>query len=92
MDDGFEYDGIWILDRTKSPCGRFDLTPEEAANLYGKDDNMKVYKISYLDYIQAETMEQAKDILLEQLSMDVQRDDAEAFGIEETDDECTITV
>jgi len=53
---------------------------------------MKVYKITYLDYIQAETMEQAKDILLEQLSMDVRRDDAEAFGIEETDDECTITV
>jgi len=37
--DGFEYGGIWILDRTKSPCGRFDLTPEEADNLYGKDDS-----------------------------------------------------
>ena len=53
---------------------------------------MNVYKITYLDYIQAENIEQAKDILLEQLSMDVRRDDAEAFDIEEIKDECTITV
>jgi hypothetical protein len=44
---------------------------------------IKVYKVTYLDYIQAENEEQAKDILLEQLSMDVRRDDASAFGIEE---------
>lgn len=36
MDEGFEFDGIWITDKTKSPCGRFDLTPEQAAELYGK--------------------------------------------------------
>ena len=53
---------------------------------------MNVYKITYLNYIQAENIEQAKDILLEQLSMDVRRDDAEAFDIEEIKDECTITV
>lgn len=47
---------------------------------------MKVYKITYVDYIQAENEEQAKDILLEQLSMDVRNDDAEAFGIEEDAD------
>lgn len=39
MDDGFEFEGIWITDRTKSPCGRFDLTPEEADELYGKETN-----------------------------------------------------
>ena len=48
---------------------------------------MNVYKITYLDYIQAENIEQAKDILLEQLSMDVRRDDAEAFDIEEIKDD-----
>jgi len=37
--EGFEFEGIWILDRTHSPCGRFDLTPEEADNLYGKDED-----------------------------------------------------
>ena len=47
---------------------------------------MKIYKVTYLDYIQAENEEQAKDILLEQLSMDVRRDDATAFGIEEDAD------
>jgi len=47
---------------------------------------MKLYKITYLDYIQADNAEQAKDILLEQLSMDVRRDDASAFGIEEDAD------
>ena len=31
----FEHDGIMITDRTKSPCGRFDLTPEESDKLYG---------------------------------------------------------
>ena len=34
-DTGFEYEGLWITDRTKSPCGRFDLTPEESEKLYG---------------------------------------------------------
>ena len=32
---GFEHEGMWITDRTKSPCGRFDLTPEESEKLYG---------------------------------------------------------
>jgi len=31
----FEHDGIMITDRTKSPCGRFDLTDEESDKLYG---------------------------------------------------------
>lgn len=39
MDDGFEFEGIWITDRRKSPCGRFDLTPEQADELYGKENN-----------------------------------------------------
>jgi len=39
MDDGFEFEGIWITDRMKSPCGRFDLTPEQADELYGKEIN-----------------------------------------------------
>ena len=47
---------------------------------------MKIYKVTYLDYIQADNEEQAKDILLEQLSMDVRHDDASAFGIEEDAD------
>jgi hypothetical protein len=38
MNEGFEFDGMWITDRTKSPCGRFDLSPEQADELYGKDD------------------------------------------------------
>ena len=32
---GFEHEGMWITDRTKSPCGRFDLTEEESLKLYG---------------------------------------------------------
>lgn len=43
---------------------------------------MNIYKVSYTDYIQAESLEQAQDILLEQLSMDVRNDDAEAFEFE----------
>tara|TARA_R100001440_G_scaffold20918_2_gene34629 strand:- start:23 stop:253 length:231 start_codon:yes stop_codon:yes gene_type:complete len=31
----FEHDGIMITDRTKSPCGRFDLNDEESDKLYG---------------------------------------------------------
>ena len=38
-DKGFEHDGQWITDRTKSPCGRFDLTAEESDKLYGKETN-----------------------------------------------------
>jgi hypothetical protein len=34
---GFVHDGVWITDRTKSPCGRFDLTTEESDALYGKE-------------------------------------------------------
>ena len=34
-ESGFEYEGLWITDRTKSPCGRFDLTEEESLKLYG---------------------------------------------------------
>lgn len=43
---------------------------------------MNIYKVSYTDYLQAESLEQAQDILLEQLSMDVRNDDAEAFEFE----------
>jgi len=43
---------------------------------------MNIYKVSYTNYIQAESLEQAQDILLEQLSMDVRKDDAEAFEFE----------
>lgn len=43
---------------------------------------MNIYKVSYTDYFQAESLEQAQDILLEQLSMDVRNDDAEAFEFE----------
>ena len=32
---GFEHEGQWITDRTKSPCGRFDLTEEESLKTYG---------------------------------------------------------
>jgi hypothetical protein len=39
QDGGFEYDGVWIEDRTKSPCGRFDLTPEQSDEIYGKTTN-----------------------------------------------------
>lgn len=38
--EGFEHDGVWITDHTKSPCGRFDLTPEQSKATYG---NKKVY-------------------------------------------------
>ena len=33
----FEFDGICITDRTKSPCGRFDLTEKESNELYGEN-------------------------------------------------------
>jgi len=32
---GFEHEGTWVEDRTKSLCGRFDLTEEESKALYG---------------------------------------------------------
>ena len=35
QDDGFEHEGMWVTDRTKSPCGRFDLTPEQSREIYG---------------------------------------------------------
>ena len=34
-EDGFEHEGMWVTDRTKSPCGRFDLTPEQSREIYG---------------------------------------------------------
>ena len=33
-DKGFEHDGQWITDITKSPCGRFDYTVEESVKEY----------------------------------------------------------
>ena len=39
--------------------------------------------IRYFDIIDAEDIEQAKDILLEQLMLDVKNNDVEAFDIEE---------
>ena len=44
---------------------------------------MSKYTIRYFDIIDAESIEEAKDILLEQLMIDVKNDDAEAFDIEE---------
>lgn len=35
LNGGFEHEGIWIEDSTKSPCGRFDLTPEQQRETYG---------------------------------------------------------
>ena len=35
VEHGFEHEGMWITDRTKSPCGRFDLTEEESLKTYG---------------------------------------------------------
>jgi hypothetical protein len=35
-EDGFEFEGVWITDRYKSPCGRFDLTEEQSKELYGE--------------------------------------------------------
>ena len=31
----FEHEGVMLTDRTKSPCGRFDLSIEESESLYG---------------------------------------------------------
>ena len=31
----FEHEGVMLTDRTKSPCGRFDLSIEESETLYG---------------------------------------------------------
>ena len=33
----FEFEGVMITDRTKSPCGRFDLNEEESIDLYGAE-------------------------------------------------------
>jgi len=35
LGDGLEHEGVWIEDGTKSPCGRFDLTPEQQRETYG---------------------------------------------------------
>ena len=32
---GVEWQGVWIEDRTMSPCGRFHLTEEQSVALYG---------------------------------------------------------
>ena len=37
--EGFEWQGMWIDDRTKSPCGRFDLTEEQSIALYGDNQS-----------------------------------------------------
>lgn len=42
---------------------------------------MTRYKITYLDYVDAESIEEAEDILLEQLMLDVKYEDASAFNI-----------
>lgn len=42
---------------------------------------MPKYIITYTDEVYADDIEQAKDILMEQLSMDVRADDASAFEI-----------
>jgi len=42
---------------------------------------MPKYAISYVDEVYADNIEQAKDILMEQLRMDVRADDASAFDI-----------
>jgi len=44
---------------------------------------MPKFIIRYFDIIDADDIEQAKDILLEQLMVDVRNDDAEGFNIEE---------
>jgi len=41
------------------------------------------YIVKYFDIIDADDIEQAKDILLEQLMLDVRNEDVEAFDIEE---------
>ena len=33
----FEHEGVMLTDRTKSPCGRFDLSIEESEALYGTE-------------------------------------------------------
>tara|TARA_R110000787_G_scaffold30072_1_gene81045 strand:+ start:792 stop:950 length:159 start_codon:yes stop_codon:yes gene_type:complete len=48
---------------------------------------MTRYKITYLDYIVAESIEEAKDILIEQLMLDVKYEDASAFNIIQAKDE-----
>ena len=47
---------------------------------------MTRYKITYLDYIVAESIEEAKDILMQRLMLDAAYDDASAFDIIEERD------
>jgi len=42
---------------------------------------MTRYKITYLDYVDAESIEEAEDILLERLMLDVKYEDASRFNI-----------
>ena len=44
---------------------------------------MPRYIVRYFDILEAPDIEQAKDILLEQLMLDVRNNDAEGFDIEE---------
>ena len=48
---------------------------------------MKVFKITYEDDIEAESLEHAKEILLTHLDSDVIYEDVSAFGIEEVSDD-----
>jgi hypothetical protein len=46
---------------------------------------MGKYLITYTDVIIADNIDEAKDILMEQLMMDVRADDASAFEITDTE-------
>ena len=48
---------------------------------------MTRYKITYLDYIDAESIEEAKDILMQRLMLDAAYEDASAFNIIQAKDE-----
>ena len=69
------------------------VTKRNASKTYGvwhgvmhskyRSETMGKYLIAYTDVIIADNIDEAKDILMEQLMMDVRTDDASAFEITE---------
>lgn len=60
-----------------------NINQRAVAQARRRGSTMPKYFIKYFDIIEAETIEDAKDILMEQLMLDVRNDDAEGFTIEE---------
>ena len=75
MDIDLESAKAWFENYLATESRHIDFDIEEV--------QMKIFKITYEDDIEAESFEEAKEILLTHLNFDIKYDDVSAFGIEE---------